>query len=576
MSPHQSSHSNHRNGGISTPNDQVRIRGNPNHLNHNNTKHDNPLMKRSSFTELSSSTTNQIKPFTSSSSSSSSSSSGMTLVFLIKMMVGLCFLWLLSSTVVSIATIFRHENIKQQQQQQVGRYERSSRMTSVSTNPDHPDHMIAPMTQSAITNDRKNMNNNNDNKNNNTQKNDPNRCAILFWGLPRSYRTLVLPSIIQNIILPNRMYKCDYYIHYYYQHEEIAGRSGQGGIINPDDILQLKDAIYNITNPTSSSSYRPTIQFINDTETQFWFQYSELIETIRTTKDAQNKNYLYFPWKAKTYQHPTTTDNIIKMWHSIQSVWNLMMLSASQQQLQLSSSSNIPYYQQIGMFRSDVVYLTPMDIYENPEEKAKKNHHDQQQRQQKPFVVIPNFGNYPVSDRMIYGHYDGVKIWATNRFDLLHTHVNWIYQYDSGWGLHSERYMNYTIFPYIRSNGTTTITLPSNTINNDQKEKDVITIVRHPTMCFVRARSDESIWMNDCIVGLQLKKNLNKKKNLPTPPTTTIISDPRIYENLGGTTSSIQQHIEHIIGRSCQSMKSSRKTVMAINCSSSSGSSTTS
>lgn len=463
----------------------------------------------------------------------------MKIMVMIQIIISLCFIWLLSSCFISIISIIRDNNNNNNEYDT----NNNSRMMTIPT----------------ITSDSSDSSHDSDSNNN--------HCAILFWGLPRSFRTLVLPSIIQNIIIPNSIYQCDYYIHYYYQREEIAGRSGLGGVINPNDILLLKDSILNIT--TEMSDYVPIIQFMNHTEDEFWSINKDTINTIRNTKDDSGKNYLYYPWKAKTYQHPTTTDNIIKMWFSIQSVFNLMEQSNRK-------------YEQIGMFRSDVVYITPIDIYENPiiinehEEQdnassaASKNiinnHHNQPL-----FVVIPNFGNYPISDRMIYGCYYGVKLWATTRFNLLYNHIQWIHNNDIGWGLHSERYINYTILPYIRSNGTTTITSPSNNHNHNNNE-DIISVIQHPTLCFVRSRSDESIWLNDCIVGLP-STNTNKKKNKVISTLNHVISDPRIYKKLGGSIQSIQKHIENIIGRTCTSMKSSRKTVIAINCSSSSSSS---
>lgn len=266
------------------------------------------------------------------------------------------------------------------------------------------------------------------------------KCAVLFWGLPRSFRSLVLPSITKNIIMPNAKYGCDYFVHFYFVTNEAAGRSGTGGSIDPEAIYSLKDAVFNQRKETSLiNGNEPIVEFTYTKEEDFWSQYNPLIEKIRSTKDG-NGNYLYFPWKAKTYSHPTTTDNIVKMWHSIQSVWNLME----------SKGTN---YKQIAMCRSDVVYLNPIDIFDIPSTESESirsingpNDFDEQNN-----VVIPNFGNHPVSDRLIYGGYNAVKVWATERFNMLDRHVSWISENDPGWGLHSERFMNYTIFPLIRN-----------------------------------------------------------------------------------------------------------------------------
>lgn len=60
----------------------------------------------------------------------------------------------------------------------------------------------------------------------------------------------------------------------------------------------------------------------------------------------------------------------------------------------------------------------------------------------------------------------------------LNPHVDWMLKNDPGWGLHSERFLNYTLFPAIRQQG--------------------VEIVEHDTLCFFRARADGSVWITDC------------------------------------------------------------------------------
>lgn len=50
-----------------------------------------------------------------------------------------------------------------------------------------------------------------------------------------------------------------------------------------------------------------------------------------------------------------TVDNIVKMWHSIEQVWNLMEQHAQQAHIT---------YDRVAMLRSDVVYMTPIDIWD--------------------------------------------------------------------------------------------------------------------------------------------------------------------------------------------------------------------
>jgi hypothetical protein len=250
---------------------------------------------------------------------------------------------------------------------------------------------------------------------------------------------------------------CDYYVHYYHMTEELGGRSGNGGAIDPTAILLLRDAVHNAAKERNMS-YLPIVEFVFDHEEDFWNKYNDLIQKIRTTKVSGK--YLYFPWKANTYHHPVTTDNIVKMWHSIQAAYQLMEDSAT--------AKNIDY-KMVAMLRSDVVYVTPVDIHDALNATTTST--------ELAPVTVPDFGKHPVSDRIIYGPREAVKIWATKRFSQLESHVQFILSNHPGWGMHSERFLDYTIFPLIRN---------------------VTSIRAHPTLCFFRARADETVWISDC------------------------------------------------------------------------------
>ena len=330
-----------------------------------------------------------------------------------------------------------------------------------------PNTSSTTFTSNSISNSNSNIHNIKSNID--APKRDMNdRCAINFFGLPRAFESLVLPSIIQNIIIPNP--GCDYYVHYYHMTEELQGRSGEGGTIDPTAIRLLRDAVHQVAARTRKESAEeaqeqqklPIVEFVFDKEEDFWIKYSSLIERIRTT--VVNGKYLYFPWKAKTYQHPVTTDNIVKMWHSIQSSYQLME--------DFAASKNIEY-KIVAMLRSDVVYVTPINIHDAPKPKDGANNNDNTLVP----VTVPNFGKHPVSDRIIYGPREAVKIWATQRFAKLESHVDFILKNDPGWGMHSERFVNYTLFPLIQN---------------------ITKIRQHPSLCFFRARADESIWVSDC------------------------------------------------------------------------------
>ena len=68
------------------------------------------------------------------------------------------------------------------------------------------------------------------------------RCALCFFGLPRAYKTMVLPSIVRNLLLPNARHNCDVYVHYYRVFAEAVGRRNPGRAIDPDAVLLLEEA----------------------------------------------------------------------------------------------------------------------------------------------------------------------------------------------------------------------------------------------------------------------------------------------------------------------------------------------
>lgn len=268
------------------------------------------------------------------------------------------------------------------------------------------------------------------------------RCAICFYGLPRSFAHLVLPSIRENVLKYNQ--RCDYFVHYYQVTQEQGGRSGTGGVLDPTEIEQLRQFV-------------PRIQIVSETDTDFWQARGPLLEHIRSARAKRSfvkssrpknlTNLLYFPVKDLSTHYPTTMDNIVKMWHSQQAVWNLMERHWT--------------YDQVAMLRSDVVFTTPITVMSENQT-----------------VVVPGFAQYPVNDRMVYGPREAVRVWASQRFDLLDEHIARIQKEEPGWGMHSERVLHYTIFPKIRSMG--------------------YVIYEDPEICFLRARTDHSVWLNDC------------------------------------------------------------------------------
>ena len=289
----------------------------------------------------------------------------------------------------------------------------------------------------------------------------PEKCAINFYGLPRAFGALVLPSVLQNVIRTNKDHRCDYFVHFYNQTEEAAGRSGSGGKIHADDILGLRHAVHQ--EYANAGLELPVVKFSSDTNESFHQYHQKLMEEVLTRKDETGERPLYLPWMEKDYQFPGTIVNIFKMMHSIHQAWNLM---------EAHGRTNGINYTRVAMLRADVVFLSPIDLRDSGVTKRIEDSENN-------WVVIPSFARYPVCDRAIYGNAQGVRQWATGRFKGLSQHVE--YFRGSGYVMHNERFVDTTLLASIRQSG--------------------IQVLEHPSLCFCRARADNRVWFNDCTKG---------------------------------------------------------------------------
>ena len=254
---------------------------------------------------------------------------------------------------------------------------------------------------------------------------DYDRCALNFYGLPRSFLHMTLPSVIENILIPNLPYDCDIYVHYHYKEAEAQSRSGDGGKLNPNEIFLLEEAMRQVGAHVLGATYRPIIRFANYTDEEFWKTHGALLNRTRTTFDDLGRN-IYLPRPDPSYTNEVT-DNIIRMWHSQQKVFELMDETA--QELEIN-------YTRVAMFRSDVFFLTRIDILENGEGGI-----DYENRK----AVFPGFAKSPTNDRMVVGPYQGVRQWAIKRFILLNSHLVANTRISQKWGMHSEMF----VFRYV-------------------------------------------------------------------------------------------------------------------------------
>ena len=311
-------------------------------------------------------------------------------------------------------------------------------------------------------------------------------CALNFYGLPRAFKPLVLPSLIQNVIIPNIRYDCDYHVHFYNITHEPPSRSGKGGIIVSEDVYLLRQAVH--TAAREAGRPLPYVGFTQDTAEEFERNQSKLLHDIRRNH-TDGKN----PYYGESFGFPVETYvNIIKMWYSIAAAWESMEKHASMHAIK---------YERVAMMRSDVVYVTPTDIFRPASSLYDEAAFD---RFCAPLYdegafdtfsnqsVIPGFAKFPVNDRMFYGPYEATKIWATGRFSRLN---EWVFQLHQP--LHSEQFLNATILPAIRRQG--------------------ISIGVDLRICFLRARADGTVLTSDCQGGAS-KGLLERLLNKTCPP----------------------------------------------------------
>ena len=232
-------------------------------------------------------------------------------------------------------------------------------------------------------------------------------CALLFFGVPRLFRNVVLPSIQKYILEANP--DCDVFVHTCnITTLSVLRNNEQNGTLIPTDVYGL--------NPNAA-----------------------MIENMESFYAQRNLSYFrkhhYLGWGPCC----GSTDNMVKQWHSIDGAWKLMEQYAQQENL--GDGEN--YYSRVGLFRSDVFYTHPIYVVSNS---------TSEQRQKEEEAVVPRFlwkkfgpSPYLVNDRMFYGTYQNAKVWATGRFDYVPKFVAAIENRTDLQGIHSETFMRWLI-----------------------------------------------------------------------------------------------------------------------------------
>lgn len=184
------------------------------------------------------------------------------------------------------------------------------------------------------------------------------RCALLFFGLVKTFNTTVLPSIEEHILQQNPA--CTVFAHTYDIHETSTIRNGEDRApIYPRDVYGLTRNVVMDTLDTYAKHLAP-----HDFD----------LGPPRYTLKAS--------WG------PEQVGNMKKQWTSIERVWALMEQDSTR-------------YDRVGLFRLDVEYTMPIDIRRGD-------------------AVVPLFSapeEGRANDRMFYGLHRYAKVWATERFN---------------------------------------------------------------------------------------------------------------------------------------------------------------
>jgi len=229
------------------------------------------------------------------------------------------------------------------------------------------------------------------------------KCALVFFGVPRSFATSVFPSIKEFILDVNPA--CDIFVHSYNVSTVIGSRMGE----QSSGALDINDLDVFESYPTSYYKLRL------DTEDEF--------------QRRRNLTYFrqFFP-KPSAWEYPVSMDNMIRQWHSIEGGWKL---------LEKYEKKTASRYDRVGFFRLDVKYTHPIPI--NTEETAVI-----------PAMMYPQEIPRGINDRLFYGAREAAALWASDRFNTVEDYLSWQKQRENqekvhSKGLHSEEFLRYLL-----------------------------------------------------------------------------------------------------------------------------------
>lgn len=215
-------------------------------------------------------------------------------------------------------------------------------------------------------------------------------CALLFFGLVKQFKSVVLPSIRSNIIEPNR--RCDIFLHTYNLTQIPVNDRNQESNLTTMDVSEA----YLIADAAVCAIGTSSVTVDIEIESMESFE-AKRADVLHRTR----KNYCH-SWGNCCTSH----DNMIKQWNSIHGAWALMEKKEKKELLLWNHTGEInlddgTFYKQVGIFRSDVFYPHPI-------------------RMGHATAVVPSFGsNGGVNDRLFYGKRIHAKKWASKRFEFI-------------------------------------------------------------------------------------------------------------------------------------------------------------
>lgn len=342
-------------------------------------------------------------------------------------------------------------------------------------------------------------------------------CAINFYGsslsnIASSYETLVLPSIVKNIILPNVGYECDYFAHYYIDNgsnNEDEGKENdkedEDEDSHPTEAVLLQEQMDLIARKKKLSRV-PSVAYVQETGEDIMKKYEGLIRDQMMLTSNNSEPIQYYTGIESNSTQLKQIITAVKRWHSMEVSWKIMEQSAAP-----SSSGGDYQYERVAMISSDVVYVTPMDIFRDGYGNLDNENE---------YAVIPTFSSESpaaATDYMVYGPAETVKLWATNRFELLKISGD-LHSPSSSSSLnhllHPESFWEHALFPQMKEWGGASA------------------IDQHKSWCSF-FRSGKSAWINNC----DKQQGIGRSRTLTD--TMIDLTAPDLYEpvNLNGDSS---------------------------------------